>query len=75
MTLPIVYEGEVIDAGYRLDIVVEDSIILEINAIEALSRVNEAQSLTYLKFSGYRLRYLMNFNVVLFMQGLRRFVG
>jgi GxxExxY protein len=71
--LPIVYEGAKLDAGYRLDILVEDTVILEIKAIEALSRLHEAQMLTYLKLSGHRLGLLMNFNVPLFKQGVRRF--
>jgi GxxExxY protein len=70
--LPIVYEGTKLDAGYRLDIVVEGSIVIEIKAVEALSRLHEAQVLTYLKLSGKRLGFLMNFNVELFKNGVRR---
>ncbi len=74
VTLPIVYNGQQIDAGYRLDLVVGDSIIIEVKAIDALSRIHEAQLITYLKLSGMRLGYLMNFNVKLFKQGLHRLV-
>jgi GxxExxY protein len=70
--LPIVYEGTRLDAGYRLDIVVEDLIVIEIKAVEALSRLHEAQVLTYLKLTGYRLGFLLNFNVELFKNGVRR---
>jgi len=63
-----------LDAGYRLDLVVEGVIILEIKSVEASSRLYEAQILTYLKLSALRLGFLMNFNVPLFKQGLRRFV-
>jgi GxxExxY protein len=72
VSLPIVYDGEHIDAGYRLDLVIGDAIVIEVKAVDALTRVHEAQVLTYLKLSGMRLGFLMNFNVALFKQGLRR---
>lgn len=70
----MVYEGQQLDAGYRLDLLVEDCVIVEVKAVEALSRLHEAQIITYLRLSGHRLGYLMNFNVPLFRQGVRRFV-
>ncbi len=72
--MPIVYDGTKLDAGYRLDVVVENAIIIEIKAVDALTRLHEAQILTYLKLSGLRLGFLMNFNVELFKHGLRRMV-
>jgi len=72
--LPIVYEGVTIDAGYRLDLLVEEAVVVEIKAVDALTRLHEAQVLTYLKLSGLRLGLLMNFNVDLFKNGLRRLV-
>lgn len=72
--MPIVYGDVSLAAGYRLDIVVENSIIIEVKVVDALTRVHEAQVLTYLKLSGCRIAFLMNFNVVLFKQGLRRLV-
>jgi GxxExxY protein len=74
VALPIVYDGDTLDGGLRLDIVVEGVIILEIKAVEALTRLSEAQILTYLRLSRMRLAFLMNFNVPMFKQGLRRFV-
>jgi GxxExxY protein len=74
LALPIVYEDLKLDAGYRLDLLVEDSIIIEIKAVDALTRLHEAQVLTYLKLSGCRLGFLMNFNVELFKHGLKRMV-
>jgi GxxExxY protein len=71
--MPVHYEKVTIDAGYRLDVLVENLVIIEIKAVDALSRVHEAQLLIYLKLSGYRLGFLMNFNVPLFKQGLKRF--
>ncbi len=72
--LPIVYHGHALDAAYRLDILVEGSIIIEIKAVEALTKLHEAQIMTYLKLSGHRIAFLMNFNAILFKHGLRRFV-
>ena len=74
VALPIRYEGITLDAGYRLDLLVEDAVIVEIKALETLTRLHEAQVLTYLKLSGLRVGFLMNFNVELFKNGLRRFV-
>jgi GxxExxY protein len=73
VALPIIYEDTKLDAGYRLDILVENAVIIEIKAVDALTRVHEAQLLTYLKLSGYRLGFLINFNTPLFKHGLRRF--
>jgi GxxExxY protein len=73
VALPVTYEGMTLDSGYRLDLVVDDAIVVEIKAVEALSRLHEAQILTYLRLSGLDVGFLMNFNVVLFKQGLRRF--
>ena len=75
LALPVVYDGLTLESGYRLDILVENAVVLEVKAVDALSRVHEAQMLTYLRLSGHRLGFLMNFNVVLFKQGLRRFLG
>lgn len=72
--LPIVYADTELDAGYRLDLLVEESVIIEIKAVEALTRLHEAQVLTYLKLSKRRLGFLMNFNVMMFKTGLRRLV-
>lgn len=72
--LPVVFEGLRIDAGYRLDMVVDEAVIVEVKAVEALSRLHEAQILTYLRLSGLRLGYLLNFNAVRLRYGLRRFV-
>jgi GxxExxY protein len=72
--LPINYEGLTLEAGYRLDLVVADAVIVEVKAVEALSRLHEAQLLTYLKLSRLKLGFLMNFNAIQLRQGLRRFV-
>ena len=74
LALPIVYEGERLDAGYRLDLVIEGTVIIEVKSVDALAPIHDAQVLTYLKLSGLRVGLLMNFNVALFRQGLKRFV-
>ena len=72
MPLPIIYGEVTLDAGYRLDILVAGELIVEIKAVEALSRLHEAQLFTYLKLSKRRLGFLRNFNTPLFKNGLRR---
>ena len=74
VALPVIYEGIKLDAGYRLDIIVNEAVILEIKSVEALAPIHEAQLLTYLKLSGLRIGLLLNFNVTLFKQGIKRFV-
>ena len=74
VALPLEYEGERLEVGYRLDLLVENAIIVEVKSVEILSRLHEAQILTYLKLSGLRIGLLMNFNVALFKQGVRRFI-
>ena len=70
--LPIKYRGLIVDAGLRLDLVVGDLVIVEIKAVERLIPVHEAQLLTYLKLAQKRLGILVNFNVPLIKEGIRR---
>ncbi len=72
--LPVVYEGFRLDAGYRIDLFIEDEIIIENKAVTSLLPVHEAQMLTYLKLSGRRLGFLINWNVPRLRQGLQRMV-
>jgi GxxExxY protein len=72
LTLPLVYDGEVIETGYRLDLLVCDLVVVEIKAVELLLEVHRAQLLSYLKSGGYRLGYLINFNVPLMRNGITR---
>lgn len=72
--IPLIYRDLILPRGYRLDILVEELVVVEAKAVELLHPVHEAQLLTYLKLSGYRLGFLMNFNVVLMKDGIRRFV-
>lgn len=72
--LPILYKNIKVDAGYRLDIVVNHSVILELKAVEELHSVHTAQLLTYLKLSGIRHGLLINFNVKSLKDGIRRYI-
>ena len=72
--LPVIYKSVRLDCGYRLDIVVEQQVILELKTVERIAPVHEAQMLTYLKLSGIGKGLLLNFAVPTLKQGLRRFV-
>lgn len=72
--VPVTY-GEVrVEAGYRIDLLVERTVIVEVKAIDALASIHTAQVLTYLRFAHLRLGYLINFNTVMLKNGLRRVV-
>ena len=75
LKLPIFYQGNRIDAGYRIDLMVEDSVIVEIKAIDRLLPVHEAQLLSYLRMSKLKLGLVLNFNVKLLRDGIRRVVN
>ncbi|WP_035645898.1 GxxExxY protein [Flavobacterium sp. ASV13] len=70
--LPLIYEEVKLDVGYRLDILVENKLILEIKAVDCLNEVHFAQLLTYLKLTNCKLGLLMNFNVALLKHGVKR---
>jgi GxxExxY protein len=70
--LPVVYDGVQIDVGYRIDLLVEDCVIVELKSIESLLPIHEAQLLTYLKLSGKKVGLLMNFNVTHLKDGIKR---
>ena len=70
--LPVVYKGKQLDKDFKVDVLVEDEIILELKAVEAVLPVHEEQLLTYLKLSNKRLGLLINFNVALLKNGIHR---
>ena len=72
--LPVFYRGVQLECGYRMDIVVEHQLVVEIKAVERLLPIHEAQMLTYLRLSGLPIALLLNFNSVALKSGLRRFV-
>jgi len=73
--LPVIYKNETLDADFRIDILVEDEIIIELKAVEALLPVHEAQLITYLKLADKRLGLLINFNVPKLIDGFKRKVN
>ena len=75
VSIPIVYDGIVFDEGLRLDVLVEDQIICELKAVEIVDPVWEAQIISHLKLTDNRLGFLINFNVTLIKNGIRRFVN
>jgi GxxExxY protein len=72
VALPVVYDGIRLDAGYRIDLLVEDQIIVELKAIDRLLPIHEAQLISYLKLSGKKIGLLINFNVRLLRDGIKR---
>ncbi len=73
--LPVVYHGVKLELGYRIDLLVEELIVVEIKSVDAVSPVHHAQLLSYLKLSGKSIGLLINFNVVHLKDGIRRFVN
>jgi GxxExxY protein len=72
--LPVVYKDIRLDCGYRMDLVVQQEVIIEIKAVERLMPIHEAQVLTYLRLGGHKIGLLMNFNSLVLKDGLRRFM-
>jgi len=73
--LPLIYEDVKLEIGYRIDLLVEDKVIIEVKSVEALNDVHLAQTLTYLKLSDCKLGLLINFNVALVKNGIKRVVN
>jgi len=72
--VPIIYKEIKLECGYRLDVLVENEILVEIKSIEAIAPLHQAQILTYLRFANKNLGLLFNFNVKILREGIRRFV-
>ena len=70
--LPLEYKGIRLDSGYRMDLLVADSVVVEVKSVEALAPIHDAQLLTYLKLGGWKVGLLINFNVELLKNGIRR---
>ena len=73
--MPLVFEEIQLECGYRIDLLVENKVVIELKSVEALNDVHLAQTLTYLKLGNYKLGLLMNFNVSLLKNGIRRVVN
>ncbi|MDB5292366.1 MAG: hypothetical protein JWL69_3607 [Phycisphaerales bacterium] len=72
VSLPIVYKGIALDCGYRLDFLIDRRVVLELKAVEKLDKIHEAQILTYLRLGSWPIGLLMNFNVALLKDGIKR---
>jgi len=72
--LPVQYKGTLIDCAYRVDLLVENEIIVELKSVESLQAIHEAQLLTYMKLADIRYGFLINFNVKLLKRGLKSFI-
>ena len=70
--LPVKYNGILLECGYRLDLLVMESVVVEVKSIAALEKIHEAQLLTYLRLGGWKVGLLMNFNVALLKDGIKR---
>jgi GxxExxY protein len=72
--LPVHYDGITIDIGYRVDLLVEDKVIVELKSVERIHPIHAAQLLSYMELSGYELGLLINFNVLHLRDGIQRFI-
>ncbi|MEM6854256.1 MAG: GxxExxY protein [Planctomycetota bacterium] len=73
--VPVIYKGDRLDAGFRIDLLIEDQIVVELKAVEQLLPVHTAQLITYMKLSHHEVGLLMNFNVPVLRDGIKRIVN
>lgn len=73
--MPLIFEDVKLDCGYRIDILVENKVVVEVKSVEGLNDIHLAQTLTYLKLGNFKLGLLINFNVVILKQGIKRVVN
>lgn len=73
--MPLIFEEVKLDCGYRIDLLVENKVVIEIKSVETLNEVHMAQTLTYMKLGNYKLGLLINFNVFLLRDGIKRIVN
>jgi GxxExxY protein len=74
LELPVMYKGQPVDCGYRIDLVVAGAGVVEVNAVDVLLPIHEAQMLTYLRLGGWKAGLLVNFSVPILKRGIRRLV-
>lgn len=70
--LPVFYKGIKLDCGYRADVVIEQEVLVELKSVQALTPIHEAQLLTYLRLGGWKIGLLINFNIAVLKDGIRR---
>lgn len=73
--MPLIFEEVKLECGYRIDLLVENKVVIEIKSVEALNDVHLAQTLTYMKLGNYKLGLLINFNVTLLKSGIKRVIN
>ena len=73
--MPLVFEGIKLECGYRIDLLIENKLVVEIKSVDAINDIHLAQTLTYLKLGNYKLGLLMNFNVVKLKDGIKRVIN
>jgi GxxExxY protein len=73
--MPLVFEEVILECGYRIDLLVENKVVIEIKSVEALNDVHLAQTLTYMKLGNYKLGLLINFNVIKLKDGIKRVIN
>jgi GxxExxY protein len=73
--MPLVYDSVKLDCGYRIDLLVEGKVVIEIKSVDALNDVHFAQTLTYMKLGKFKLGLLINFNVLLLKEGIKRIIN
>ena len=72
--LPVTYKGKKLDAGYRIDLLVKDEVVVELKAVDAIQPIHEAQTLTYMRLGGWHVGLILNFNVSVLTRGIKRLV-
>ena len=72
--LPVIYKSKKLDVGYRIDLLVNDEVIVELKAVEAILSIHEAQTLTYMRLGGWKVGLILNFNVTVLKKGIKRLV-
>ena len=73
--MPLIFEDVFLECGYRIDLLVENKVVIEVKSVEAINDVHLAQTLTYMKLGNYKLGLLMNFNVVKLKDGIKRVIN
>ena len=74
LALPVTYKNKKLDVGYRVDLLVNDEVVVELKTVEAVLPIHEAQTLTYMRLGGWQVGLILNFNVVVLKNGIKRLV-
>ena len=74
VALPVIYKSKKLDVGYRIDLLVNDEVVVELKTVESILPIHEAQTLTYMKLGGWQVGLILNFNVTVLKNGIKRLV-